>query len=144
VLNIQDWKSTDGGRPFTQLTTPYGDNHDLWIDPRHPQRMIEGNEGGACVSYNGGASWSTIYNQPTAQFYHVTADGRSFWILDDLTPLQPLAEPVLDKPAHLFTPRPSPRVPPPMGFGRQPGPGKNYMLALGVPATYYETTTPQG
>jgi photosystem II stability/assembly factor-like uncharacterized protein len=74
VLNIQAWKSTDGGRTFTQLTTPHGDNHDLWIDPRRPQRMIEGNDGGACVSFNGGASWSTIYNQPTAQFYHVAAD----------------------------------------------------------------------
>jgi photosystem II stability/assembly factor-like uncharacterized protein len=76
VLNIQAWNSTDGGHTFTQLTTPHGDNHDLWIDPRHPQRMIEGNDGGACVSFNGGASWSTIYNQPTAQFYHVTADTR--------------------------------------------------------------------
>jgi photosystem II stability/assembly factor-like uncharacterized protein len=76
VLNIQAWKSVDGGRTFTQLTTPHGDNHDLWIDARHPQRMIEGNDGGACVSFNGGASWSTIYNQPTAQFYHVIADTR--------------------------------------------------------------------
>jgi photosystem II stability/assembly factor-like uncharacterized protein len=76
VLNIQAWKSTDGGRSFTQLTTPHGDNHDLWIDPRNPQRMIEGNDGGACVSFNGGASWSTIYNQPTAQFYHVATDTR--------------------------------------------------------------------
>ncbi len=76
ILNIQAWKSVDGGRTFTQLTTPHGDNHDLWIDPRHPQRMIEGNDGGACVSFNGGASWSTIYNQPTAQFYHVVADTR--------------------------------------------------------------------
>jgi photosystem II stability/assembly factor-like uncharacterized protein len=76
VLNIQAWKSVDSGRTFTQLTTPHGDNHDLWIDPRHPQRMIEGNDGGACVSFNGGASWSTIYNQPTAQFYHVTTDTR--------------------------------------------------------------------
>jgi photosystem II stability/assembly factor-like uncharacterized protein len=76
VLNIQTWKSVDGGRTFTQLTTPHGDNHDLWIDPRQPQRMIEGNDGGACVSFNGGASWSTIYNQPTAQFYHVATDTR--------------------------------------------------------------------
>lgn len=76
VLNIQAWKSVDGGRTFTQLTTPHGDNHDLWIDPRNPQRMIEGNDGGACVSFNGGASWSTIYNQPTAQFYHVATDTR--------------------------------------------------------------------
>jgi photosystem II stability/assembly factor-like uncharacterized protein len=76
VLNIQAWKSIDGGRTFTQLTTPHGDNHDLWIDPHNPQRMIEGNDGGACVSFNGGASWSSIYNQPTAQFYHITADTR--------------------------------------------------------------------
>jgi photosystem II stability/assembly factor-like uncharacterized protein len=74
ILNIKAWKSTDGGRTFTQLTTPHGDNHDLWIDPRNPLRMIEGNDGGACVSFNGGASWSTIYNQPTAQFYHLATD----------------------------------------------------------------------
>jgi len=76
ILNLKAWKSTDGGRTFTQLTTPHGDNHDLWIDPRDPRRMIEGNDGGACVSFNGGASWSTIYNQPTAQFYHVATDTR--------------------------------------------------------------------
>jgi photosystem II stability/assembly factor-like uncharacterized protein len=76
VLNLKAWKSTDGGRSFVQLTTPHGDNHDLWIDPRDPQRMIEGNDGGACVSFNGGASWSSIYNQPTAQFYHVAVDRR--------------------------------------------------------------------
>lgn len=77
LLNTQAWKSLDGGKTFTQVTTPHGDNHDLWIDPRNPQRMIEGNDGGACVSLNGGESWSTIYNQPTAQFYHLTTDGRS-------------------------------------------------------------------
>ena len=76
VLNIKAWKSTDGGRNFTQVNTPHGDNHDLWIDPRDTRRMIEGNDGGACVSFNGGATWSTIYNQPTAQFYHLTTDNR--------------------------------------------------------------------
>jgi photosystem II stability/assembly factor-like uncharacterized protein len=74
VLNLQCWKSTDGGLNFTAVPTPHGDNHDLWIDPKNPLRMIEGNDGGACVSFNGGLSWSTIYNQPTAQFYHVAAD----------------------------------------------------------------------
>lgn len=74
ILNYQAWKSVDGGKTFTQVTTPHGDNHDLWIDPRQPQRMIEGNDGGACVTLNGGASWSTIYNQLTAQFYHVATD----------------------------------------------------------------------
>ena len=76
ILNLNGWKSVDGGRTFTQLTTPHGDNHDLWIDPNNPQRMIEGNDGGACVSFNGGDTWSTIYNQPTAQFYHVDTDSQ--------------------------------------------------------------------
>ena len=54
-----------GAKTFTDITTPHGDNHDLWIDPNDPQRMILGNDGGACVSFNGGESWSTIYNQLT-------------------------------------------------------------------------------
>ena len=74
VLNYDAWKSTDAGKTWTQVNTPHGDNHDLWIDPRNPRRMIEGNDGGACVSYNGGETFSTIYNQMTAQFYHVTTD----------------------------------------------------------------------
>ncbi len=76
VLNYKAWKSTDGGKTFEQVTTPHGDNHDLWIDPRDPRRMIEGNDGGACVSFNGGETWSTIYNQLTAQFYHVASDNQ--------------------------------------------------------------------
>ena len=76
VLNLQAWKSTDAGATFTAVSTPHGDNHDLWIDPADPLRMIEGNDGGACVSFNGGDTWSTIYNQPTAQFYHLTTDTR--------------------------------------------------------------------
>jgi len=76
ITNLKMWKSTDGGRTFSEITTPHGDNHDLWIDPHNPQRMIEGNDGGACVSFNGGASWSTIYNQKTAQFYHLDVDSR--------------------------------------------------------------------
>ncbi len=74
VLSKLAWKSSDGGYSFTQLNTPHNDNHDLWLDPHTPRRMIEGNDGGACVSFNGGETWSTIYNQPTAQFYHVAAD----------------------------------------------------------------------
>jgi hypothetical protein len=70
------WKSTDGGVSFHEITTPHGDNHDLWIDPLDPNRMIEGNDGGACVSYNGGSSWSSIYNQNTAQFYRMDIDNQ--------------------------------------------------------------------
>ena len=76
VLNLKAWRSTDGGSTFTQVTAPHGDNHDLWIDPNDTDRMIEGNDGGACVSFNGGESWSSIYNQPTAQFYHVVTDDQ--------------------------------------------------------------------
>lgn len=81
VNNLSLWKSSDGGRTFVEVTTPHGDNHDLWIDPRNNQRMIQGNDGGACVSFNGGASWSTIYNQPTAQFYHLAVDTRKPYVV---------------------------------------------------------------
>ena len=76
VNNLRFWKSIDGGRTYQMIGTPHGDNHDLWIDPQNPKRMVQGNDGGACVSLNGGASWSSIFNQPTAQFYHVAADDR--------------------------------------------------------------------
>ena len=76
VADYSLWKSIDGGKTFGEVATPHGDNHDLWIDPADPRRMIEGNDGGACVTFNGGQSWSTIYNQPTAQFYHVCADDQ--------------------------------------------------------------------
>ena len=74
VLNYSAWKSVDGGKNWVEVNTPHGDNHDIWIDPRNPRRLIEGNDGGACVSYNGGESFSTIYNQMTSQFYHLTTD----------------------------------------------------------------------
>jgi photosystem II stability/assembly factor-like uncharacterized protein len=76
VTNLQMWKSTDGGVSFKEITTPHGDNHDLWIDPANPRRMVEGNDGGACVSFNGGESWSSIYNQNTAQFYRMDIDNQ--------------------------------------------------------------------
>ena len=76
MLNVDFWKSTDGGTKFEQVQVPHGDNHDLWIDPADPMRMVEGNDGGATVTFNGGKSWSTVLNQPTAQFYHVAADNQ--------------------------------------------------------------------
>lgn len=76
VQNYSFWKSIDGGATFNKIPTPHGDDHALWIDPHDHLRMIEGNDGGACVSFNGGATWSSIYNQPTAQFYHVTTDDQ--------------------------------------------------------------------
>ncbi len=76
VTNLHMWKSTDGGTSFSEITTRHGDNHDLWVDPDDPSRMIEGNDGGAHVSFNSGASWSTIYNQKTAQFYRLDVDNQ--------------------------------------------------------------------
>jgi len=71
-LNVNFYKSIDGGKTFDiEINVPHGDNHDLWIDPNNPQRMISSNDGGACVSTNGGKSW-TDEDYPTSQLYHVT------------------------------------------------------------------------
>ncbi|TKD67241.1 glycosyl hydrolase [Flavobacterium sp. ASW18X] len=74
VLNVRYHKSTDGGKTFKTFNAPHGDHHDLWISPEDSKRMIIGDDGGAQVSYDGGETWSTYYNQPTAQFYRVTTD----------------------------------------------------------------------
>ena len=76
ALNVSLWKSIDGGRTFQSIGVPHGDTHDLWIHPAAPERMIIGNDGGAQVSLNGGDSWSTMYNQPTAEIYRVFVDER--------------------------------------------------------------------
>ena len=70
ALNTGMYRSTNGGKTFRAIQVPHGDNHDLWIAPNDPQRMIEANDGGANVSFNGGRTW-TEEDQPTAQFYHV-------------------------------------------------------------------------
>ncbi len=74
VMNVAYHKSTDGGKTFTSNYAPHGDHHDLWIAPEDNKRMIIADDGGAQVSYDGGSSWSTYMNQPTAQFYRVTTD----------------------------------------------------------------------
>ena len=76
ILNVDFYKSTDGGRTFNKVKVPHGDNHGLWIDPTDTRRMIASNDGGATVSVDGGKHWSTQNNQPTAQFYHVITDNR--------------------------------------------------------------------
>ncbi len=76
VLNVGFWRSNDGGKTFETIQTPHGDNHDLWIAPNDSQRVIEGNDGGANVSMNGGKSWTSLYNQPTSQFYRVATDNE--------------------------------------------------------------------
>jgi photosystem II stability/assembly factor-like uncharacterized protein len=69
-------RSTDGGKTFTVVPTPHADSHALWIDPQNSQRMIQGDDGGATVSLNGGASWSTQYNQPTAALFGLAIDDQ--------------------------------------------------------------------
>ena len=76
VLNAPLLKSTDGGQSFTGIENPHSDQHALWINPANTDLMILGNDGGATVSLNGGESWSTQYNQPTAQLYRIMADNR--------------------------------------------------------------------
>lgn len=76
VLNVSYHKSSDGGKTFSSFDAPHGDHHDLWIAPENPQRMIIGDDGGAQISYDGGTTWSTYYNQPTAQFYRLTTDNH--------------------------------------------------------------------
>ena len=76
VLNVEMWKSIDAGASFQQVSAPHGDNHDMWINPNDHDNIILGNDGGALVTLNGGKSWSSIYNQPTAEMYHVTVDNQ--------------------------------------------------------------------
>ncbi|MFT5141938.1 MAG: photosystem II stability/assembly factor-like uncharacterized protein [Rhodothermales bacterium] len=76
VLNVQFHKSTDGGATYERIRTPHGDHHDMWINPNEPNRFIVADDGGAQVTVNGGESFSTMDNQPTAQFYRVTTDNN--------------------------------------------------------------------
>ena len=70
------FRSTDGGKSFELLPARHGDHHGIWIDPTNTDRIIEASDGGASISFDRGKSWSTVYNQPTAQFYHVSVDNR--------------------------------------------------------------------
>ncbi|GLU43088.1 VPS10 domain-containing protein [Allomuricauda sp. NBRC 101325] len=74
VMNVQYHKSTDGGKTFKASVAAHSDHHDLWIAPEDSKRMIIADDGGAQISYDGGDTWSTMMNQPTAQFYRVTTD----------------------------------------------------------------------
>lgn len=76
VVNVGFHKSIDGGKTYSRIRVPHGDNHVLWINPDNPDIMIEGNDGGACVTFNGGESWTTQNNQPTAEFYRVSVDNQ--------------------------------------------------------------------
>ncbi|MEY2479218.1 MAG: hypothetical protein QOI04_145, partial [Verrucomicrobiota bacterium] len=74
ILNTGAFKSVDGGKTFNLLPARHGDHHGLWIDPQNPNRIGNANDGGASISIDGGKTWTTQNNQPTAQFYHVAVD----------------------------------------------------------------------
>ena len=74
-------KSTDGGKTWERLRVPHEDNHDMWINPDNPDLFIQGNDGGANVTHNGGKTWSTQFNQPTAELYTVEVDDQyPYWL----------------------------------------------------------------
>lgn len=78
VMNVTYMKSTDGGRTFEMVRSlPHSDHHDLWVHPTDSNNMINANDGGATITFDGGKSWSRIDNQPTAQFYRVTTDNMT-------------------------------------------------------------------
>jgi photosystem II stability/assembly factor-like uncharacterized protein len=76
VMNVPLMKSIDGGKTWEKMSTPHGDHHDHWINPSDNRNMISGNDGGATVTFDGGETWSTLRNQPTAQFYRVSTDNQ--------------------------------------------------------------------
>jgi len=73
-LNAPLMKSTDGGKNWSRIVTPHGDHHGHWINPANSLNQINANDGGATVTFDGGKTWSSIHNQPTAQFYRVNTD----------------------------------------------------------------------
>jgi len=76
VNTLRFHKSTDGGKEWKMISTPHGDNHAMWINPDNPDLFIQGNDGGANVTLNGGKSWSHQFNQPTAELYQVEVDNQ--------------------------------------------------------------------
>ena len=74
-------KSIDGGKKWKRMSVPHGDNHDIWLNPNNPDLLIQANDGGANVSHNGGKTWSTQFNQPTAELYQVEVDDQyPYWL----------------------------------------------------------------
>ena len=81
IMNAPLLKSVDGGKSFKPMRAPHGDHHDIWFNPTDGKNFINANDGGANVTFDGGKTWSSIHNQPTAQFYRVITDNREpFWV----------------------------------------------------------------
>ncbi|HEX7486279.1 MAG TPA: hypothetical protein VF332_09015, partial [Vicinamibacterales bacterium] len=111
VNDLAFWKSTDGGKSWRSQPTPHGDNHGMWINPDNPDIFIQSNDGGANVTLNGGRTWSTILNQPTAEIYAVAVDDQFPYRLygaqqDNTTVIVPSLPPTalgVDDPVRLWT-----------------------------------------
>ena len=81
AMSTGNFISKDGGENWERLATPHGDNHDMWINPNDPDLYIQANDGGANVTHNGGETWSTQFNQPTAELYQVEVDDQyPYWL----------------------------------------------------------------
>lgn len=81
VNSTQFFKSTNAGKTWQRLSTPHGDNHDMWINPNDPKIIIQSNDGGANVTRDGCKTWSTQDNQPTAEIYQVAVDDQfPYWL----------------------------------------------------------------
>lgn len=81
VMATGYFKSTDGGKEWKRMRPPHGDNHDMWINPENPDLFIQANDGGANVTFNGGKTWTTQFNQPTAELYQVEVDDQyPYWL----------------------------------------------------------------
>lgn len=80
-MATQYWKSIDGGKTWGQLRPPHGDSHDMWIHPENPDLFVQANDGGATITFNGGKTWSTQFNQPTVEVYSVEVDDQyPYWV----------------------------------------------------------------
>jgi photosystem II stability/assembly factor-like uncharacterized protein len=102
------WKSQDAGKNWQNRSTPHGDNHDMWINPQNPDIFIQSNDGGANVTLDGGKTWSTQYNQPTAELYQVDIDDQfPYWVYAGQQDNSTIAVPSLP---------PSPSPAGPMGY----------------------------
>lgn len=81
VMATGQYKSTNSGKDWKRMSVPHGDNHDMWINPENPDLFIQSNDGGANVTFNGGKTWSTQLNQPTAELYQVEVDDQyPYWL----------------------------------------------------------------
>ncbi|MBA2454211.1 MAG: hypothetical protein H0V47_13660 [Chloroflexia bacterium] len=151
------YKTNDYGETWTEITNgiPADDfTRVIREDPERRGLLFAGTETGVYVSFDDGGNWQRLQlNLPFVPVHDlivtqgdlvVGTHGRSFWIIDDISPLRQMADELAGKDAHLFVPRDTIRFPGERGFGHSPVPGKNYFFAGGMIPSYDRTTTPDG